>query len=346
MKNPVTPRMQDVADFVGLHRTAVSLALRGHPSIPETTRARVRAAAEQLGYRPHPFVSALMSYKRALRTGPRHVTLAYVTSSTPPGAWKRDRTIPAQFAGAKKRARLLGYQLEEFSLFANGMTPARADQVLRSRGIVGLVIAPLRHGGDTLPLSWEHFAAVGVAFTLQRPFIPRVGNDHGQSARRAVQECRRRGCRRIGLALQRNIVERVEEQWLAGYLTEHAFPERRAHPPPLIAERLDATTFTPWLRAERPDAVITGGESDSVLEWVRRSGRRVPEEVAVVALDLHVSDGSIAGIDQCSEEIGATVVDTLVGRLYRNERGALSRPLRIHVMGEWIEGATLRNVSG
>lgn len=64
--------------------------------------------------------------------------------------------------------------------------------------------------------------------------------------------------------------------------------------------------------------------------------------VGVVSLDLHVFDGSIAGINQHSEEIGATVIDLFVGRLHRNERGVLPQPVRIHVMGEWIEGATLR----
>jgi len=45
---------QDIARELGLSQTAVSLALRNHPSIPETTVRSVRATARRLGYRPDP----------------------------------------------------------------------------------------------------------------------------------------------------------------------------------------------------------------------------------------------------------------------------------------------------
>ena len=70
--------MQDIADRVGLSRSAVSLALRNHPSIPEATRERVRQAAAELGYRRNPLVAALMMQLRQ----PRHratATLALIT---------------------------------------------------------------------------------------------------------------------------------------------------------------------------------------------------------------------------------------------------------------------------
>jgi len=337
--------MADVAAAAGVHPTTVSLALRGHPSIPETTRVRVRQIADRLGYRPHPLVSALMTFRRSSRDASRHTTLAYVTSSQPAGAWRQSQTLREQFAGAKERARSQGYHVEEFPLFASGLTPARVNQVLRTRGILGLIIAPLRNGANTLPLEWEHFAAVGVAFTLQEPNIPRVGSDHGQSVRLAIQECRRRGYRRIGLAVQRTLIERVEEQWLAGYLVEHAHPAALRHPPPLIVDRLEEETFRVWFHRERPDVVLTGGDPGSVLAWLRKARCRVPADAGVVSLDLHERDGSIAGIDQHSHELGAAVVDHLIARLHRNERGVLPRPLRIHSMGEWVDGLSIRPIS-
>src|SRR6187402_3291661 len=145
MKDPSLPRMKDVAALLGVHPTTVSLALRGHPSIPETTQLRVRRAAEKLGYRPNPLVSALMSHRRAPHLAFRHTTLAFVTSSFPPDEWRKSQTLRDLLGGASERARVRGYKVEEFALFADRMTPPRFNQVLRSRGILGLIIAPLRN---------------------------------------------------------------------------------------------------------------------------------------------------------------------------------------------------------
>lgn len=334
--------MADVARLAGVHGSTVSLALRNHPSIPEATRARVRRAAEQIGYQTHPLVSALMSFRRSAREIPRHTTLAFVTSSRPPNAWRESRTLRDQLAGAKERAQMFGYHVEEFPLYAAGMTPARFNQMLRNRGILGLIIAPLRNESDTVPIEWEHFAAVATAFTLQRPDIPRVGTDHSQSIRLAIAQCRRRGYRRIGLAVERSIMERVEQQWLAGFLVEHAGNSPRSMLAPLIADTWSESTFRKWFKAQRPDVILTGGDSAGVLSWLKRAGVGVPGRVGVASLDLHVRDGSIAGIDQHSEELGAAVVDHLIARLHRNERGAPPQAVRVHVMGEWLEGATIR----
>lgn len=337
--------MQDVGDLAGVHRTTVSLALHDHPSIPESTRAKIREAAAKLGYRLNPLVSALMSSRRTHRSGmSSHTTLAYVTSSKPGVDWRQSQTLREQFAGAKEQARLQGYNVEEFALYAGGMTPTRANQVLRNRGILGLIVAPVHSGLKTLPLEWDQFAAVGIAFTMNSPDIPRVGNDHGQSARLAIRECRRRGYRRIGLAVQRSVLERVEEQWLAGFQIEHSYPKKVSHPAPLITDQWNEETFLRWLNAERPDVVLAGGDYAAILTWLRRAKYKVPADVAVVSLDLHVYDGSVAGINQDSAKIGAIVADTLIGRLSRNERGGLPAPMRIHVMGRWVDGGTLRSV--
>src|SRR5689334_20001595 len=117
--------MQEVADALGVHRSTVSLALRNHPSIPEATRARVRETAERLGYRRHPLVAALMTFRRSARPAPAHTTLACVSSSQPPDTWKESPTMREMLAGARARAQTLGFRIEEFPLFQRGMTPER-----------------------------------------------------------------------------------------------------------------------------------------------------------------------------------------------------------------------------
>ncbi|MDE3724938.1 LacI family DNA-binding transcriptional regulator [Nocardiopsis sp. N85] len=47
------PAMTDVARLAGVSHQTVSRVLNGHPNVRERTRLRVRAAIEQLGYRPN-----------------------------------------------------------------------------------------------------------------------------------------------------------------------------------------------------------------------------------------------------------------------------------------------------
>ena len=47
------PDLKALAIELGLSQSTVSRALRAHPGIPETTRSRVAAAAEAMGYRPN-----------------------------------------------------------------------------------------------------------------------------------------------------------------------------------------------------------------------------------------------------------------------------------------------------
>jgi DNA-binding LacI/PurR family transcriptional regulator len=250
-------------------------------------------------------------------------------------------------AGARAQAQTLGFKIEEFPLCQRGMTPERFHQVLTARGIVGMIVAPLRHGGDTLPLLWNHFAAVAVGFTLRSPAIPRIGSDHGQSVRLAIKECRRRGYRRIGFVVTHGQLTRVEEQWLSGYLTEHAYPAALSHPSPFVVDEISEKPLVAWIDRHRPDVILTAGSVNSVplLAILKRAGIRVPGVLGVVSLDLHVRDGSIAGIDQAQTAIGATVVDHLVGQLHRNERGPRGADVRLHVMGTWHEGRTVRPFS-
>jgi DNA-binding LacI/PurR family transcriptional regulator len=49
----------DIAKKASVHRSTVSLALRGDPRISEATRSRIQAAARQLGYLPNLMARAL-----------------------------------------------------------------------------------------------------------------------------------------------------------------------------------------------------------------------------------------------------------------------------------------------
>jgi DNA-binding LacI/PurR family transcriptional regulator len=58
------PTMADIADHLGVSRQLVSIVLRDMPGASEETRARVKSAAAELGYRPHQGARMLRQYSR------------------------------------------------------------------------------------------------------------------------------------------------------------------------------------------------------------------------------------------------------------------------------------------
>jgi LacI family transcriptional regulator len=61
------PTHQDIATIACVSQVTVSLALRSHPRIPESTRKRIEAIARQIGYRPDPMLSSLVAYRNSVK---------------------------------------------------------------------------------------------------------------------------------------------------------------------------------------------------------------------------------------------------------------------------------------
>ena len=96
--------METVARKLGVSRNTVSLALRNHPSIPDSTRNRVFKTATELGYRRNPAHGELMSQMRRKGHGSTLATLALFNANTDPHAFREHPTIPAYVRGCGRRA--------------------------------------------------------------------------------------------------------------------------------------------------------------------------------------------------------------------------------------------------
>src|SRR4051812_48003515 len=78
--------IKDVASHAGVAVGTVSRVLNGAPGVASSTRDRVEAAIEELGYRPNP-------QARALSTGRTHTIGAIVPFFTHPSAVARLRGV-------------------------------------------------------------------------------------------------------------------------------------------------------------------------------------------------------------------------------------------------------------
>lgn len=332
---PRTNTMQQVADAVGLSRSAVSLALRNHPSIPPETRARVAEAARRLDYRPNPLVAALMSQHLRLRPKRQWPALAYVTSHPRSDPWRGYTAFVQMHAGACRRAKELGYRVEEFDLGRPEMTPARLIEILRARGIDGLFLAPLPGAERTADPDFARFATVGLGLSVESPVLRRVTADLFQVGRLAAHRCAELGYRRIGFAAAGEMSARLEHRMFAGYrqgLWDRSLAENVR---PLLAPGTGpfATFLRPWCRAERPDAVLFGTFDAACL-------RALPPTTGGVNLNVDDAQSRVTGVFQDLGRIGAMAAEQLHAALRENAIGPLDRHETHLLQGSWIAGTT------
>ena len=329
--------LRDLARAARLSVSGASYALRGHPSIPATTVERVRRLATKIGYQPDLRVASLMAHIRRNQSPLGRETLAFVWVSTQQGEifpTYHQYYLRTLLAGARQRAEQLGCTLAEFWLEEPGMTPRRLAEILRTRGITGVIFSPAMHDlAIALDWDWSGFAAVIIGNTEWRPVLHRVGHYHYRSMWLTLQRLREEGCARPATILNRSIHERIHGVHLAAFQVNHPAPEMA---PGLVQFTLpgDFSGLRPWPRRDGPDALIVGWPVDARASAKLRA--LVPGVRRVVTLDWQ-PHGALPGMDVCNDIIAAGAVELVVAQLHRNERGVPQHPASHLVDGVWRE---------
>ncbi|MEO7700051.1 MAG: LacI family DNA-binding transcriptional regulator [Opitutus sp.] len=328
--------LKDVARVAGMSVSGVSYALRGHASIPAATVERVRRIAADVGYRPDLRVASVMAHIRRQRLPRDRETLAFVWVSTPPGEKfpaYHQRYLRTILAGAKARAEQLGCTLTEFWLDEPGMTPRRLAQILRARGITGVVFSPaMLHLTVKIEWEWQHFACAIIGNTEWQPVLHRAGHYHYRSMWLTLQRLREEGWVRPAAILNRSIHERIHGVHLAAFQVNHPSPGR-ASQLAQFALPGDYEGLKRWSRALAPDALIIGWPANRVV--ARDLSKFAPTAKRVVTLDWQ--PGGIPGMDVNNETIAASAVDLVIAQLHRNERGLPANPTTLLLDGTWRE---------
>ena len=336
--------LREIADRTGISRMAVSLALRGKPGVSEATRKKVLKVAQELGYEPDPEVARLLSHIRVKKSVDTKACLALLTSGAKPQDWKRYLTERKYVEGAHARAKEYGYYIEQFWINEPGMTLSRLGNIIWSRGIEGVIIAPLqsRLSGKvsrSIRLDFNLFSAVEISETVEWPDLNRAVHDQYTSMLKALDELSALNYKTIGLVLEEALDLRVNGKWTAAYLRYRNQWGAKRLPPPLILDLPRQPAFDRWFDRYRPEAIISVDRFG--LHFLIERGLNVPGEVGYASLDV---DGDardypdVSGIDQNSDIVGAAAVDMLVAAVNRGQRGIPVHPLRTEVEGSWRRG--------
>ncbi|MBC8008919.1 MAG: LacI family DNA-binding transcriptional regulator [Burkholderiales bacterium] len=343
------PSIRLIADKVGLSKSAVSLALRHHPSIPLATREKVEAMAAQLGYRANPLVAALMTQQRsghAAESSPLIVFIDYYGARAAPRPNSAEATLAREAAEHLQRTAELfheaamryGYQLDYLKARDAGMTPGRLAGIVKSRGARGVVF--LRPAG-VVPVwldDWDGYCVVELGGSGSG--FHEVKSDKLATCRSLLSELAKLGYRRPGLAIGAG-----NDQ--PGRFIHFAFSEfyegkaARQQVAAYLSPKWTKADFLNWCDRTRPDVVVSTDLAP--LRWLREEGVKVPEEIGFACTDLlphHKAQA--AGMDGRQDVRIRAAVTILDGLLRHNERGRPEVPLITTVVGHWHAGPSVR----
>ncbi len=337
-----TPTLQDIAERVGVSCNTVSLALRNSPRISERTRERVRAAAEEIGYRPNPLVAALMQSRRRGRAPAATANLAFLHNYPTEEGWRRRPHCVEMFRGASQRAAELGFTLATVWAWP-GHDAAELTRTLLSRGVVGVVLPPVFGFLPPPSIEWDRFAASAIGPTLKTPELHRVGVDFRGLIPIAARELAALGYRRIGVLISPRSNARTDYAWDAGLaMARRRRLTGRVSLVPYRRPGLGMPGFSDWMRAHRIQALIVAGHGD-VAERLAAMRLRAPEDIGVA--DVVNDDAPFAVVMRHDEAVGALAVETTVNQLLHNERGVPALRQTILVEGRWEPRAGVRRLA-
>ncbi|MCX8090192.1 MAG: LacI family transcriptional regulator [Verrucomicrobiae bacterium] len=354
--------LEDIARAAGVHKMTVSRALRNHQCISPETRERIQKLARQMGYRPNPLVSIYQAHVRAGRAAQYKATIGWINDHPDRNFWHNAPWTRGLFEGAQKRARELGYVLDEIWLEGvNSQDPdaniARYSRVIHARGIHGIIL-PLLFVYSHAFRPWPDVAVavVGLQHSLPPPQAPAPDTPHNlyhtasfdyfANMRLACERLRALGYRRIGLVISPWLDVHSDYQYRGAFLAEQLDWPRADHVPILFDSNNAAEpsrALGRWLERHQPDAVICS--TNRARGWLERIGRRVPHDIGLAHLYLAEDVRGWSGIDPNMPDVGAGAVDLLDQQLRLNERGFPSKCHELFIAGRWVSGETTRRQS-
>jgi LacI family transcriptional regulator len=311
--------VKDVAARSGVSFQTTSKVLNGKGSVSEVTRARIIRAARELGYVPNLLARSLVMHST------RAVGLVASDFSDP----HLNRFV----VGAEEEARRRGYSVIITGVESEG-SGDEAIPALIERRVDGILLAAPDMDAErvrkqtphlTTPLISLHHVPIRVSAV--------VGCDDEEIGHLATSHLLERGHRHVGTVIGQ-LRRHATRGRLHGY--RRALEEAGIEfAPVLVAEgggdMATALAATLELMNRRPDVTAIFAQNDTiavgVLAGLRRLGRRVPEDCAVVGCDdidvAAYTSPSLTSVRVPFNEVGEAAMRALLDMI---EAGAMEQP--------------------
>lgn len=358
--------IRDIAAAVGCSHASVSRALRGEAKVGQALREKILKTAKDMNYRPNPMVASLMATQnRKKRRKNLAANLAWLNTHPNRDFWHLYPHNQRYIEAAKARAHELGYGFDELWPHEKGMSGRRLKDIAQTRGIQGFLLAGSYGVMERIGFEQEAFAIVCIADMLPgQKHWHRVGVSSRQNTQIAFRQLKKKGYRRIALALAAQssapgfaaaldtfnagrartddfIQKESLKVQLSGYYYEQAFTPKTDRVQPFIYDRAHPEFLqhlAAWLKDTRPQAVI--GFDNALLEAAKLAGLDVPGDLAIAHLNLANDVAYWAGVDIHPERQACAAVDILSSQVERNQRGVPEFARYMHISGQWKDGWT------
>jgi DNA-binding LacI/PurR family transcriptional regulator len=303
------PTINDVARAAGVSPSTVSYVLSGRRPISAQTRARVQAAIADLGFHPHAGARALASSKTNV--------LALVVPL------RVDVNVPVIMQFATAVVTTARTHNHDVLLLTKDEGTAGLERVANSTMVDALIVMDVERDDLRIPaLGKLKQPSVLIGLPTDPGGIVCVDLDFAAAAGEALRHLAWHGHRRIALVGPSPAVYRrgtsYAERFLAGFTSSSAALglQTLAHPCEPGAEGVRSCLAD--VDAELPGATALVVHNEEVLRLVldelRSSGRRVPEDISVVAVcPRDVALGMpipLTSIDIPAHDVGGLAVET------------------------------------
>ncbi|MEQ6901855.1 LacI family DNA-binding transcriptional regulator [Nocardioides sp. YIM 152588] len=304
------PTMADIAAHLGVSRQLVSIVLRDMPGASEETRARVKEAARELGYRPHQGARMLRQYRR------RQLGVTF----SPSNATESD-IVEAIYAAVEER----GLQVVLSAQTRSRTTVQAVEELLGYRCAAMVLIGP-------------ELGTAAMADVAERAGVPVVAVAQGEEAT-AYDVVRSAGGSGIEKVV-RHLLELGHRELT--YVDAPAMPpsadrrsgyERAVAAAGLAADvvEIDGPDYTEEAGAEAgrrllsrphlPTGVLACNDQVAVgvLQVLSRAGVRVPGQVSLTGFDdsrvAALSSVDLTTLRQDPDEMGRAAVEAVLRRI-------------------------------
>ncbi|NJQ03294.1 LacI family transcriptional regulator [Streptomyces sp. PLAI1-29] len=320
-----------MARLAGVSQTTVSLVLGGNKqgiALHEDTRARVFAAARELGYVPDPAARRLAAARNNL-LGVFSFTATFPTAV--------EHSYYPFLAGVEQEAAAQGYDLVLFTGSSSGGAQAGEPGALdRVRLADGCLFLGRHVRGDQLRrLVADGYPAVHIGRRDEPAGLAWVGADYVAASAEVVRHL-------TGLGHRRVVLVREDDDAPASTDREHGFRAALAEcagrrgaddPAAVVRTGRPAADITPaWVRARLAEGTTafvaeetdTGGAWRALHTAVAAAGLDAPRDLSLALLGSPPADLAAVrpptGFDIPRAELGAAAVRLLVAQLAGQER--------------------------
>jgi LacI family transcriptional regulator len=282
-----------------------------------------------------------MSSRRKGKIPENPPAIAFVTTSDTANGWMRMYNAKEFHRGCQTVASMLGIHLEHFWIGDKLITPARLNQILYSRGILGAIFLPTGIHREKVNHHWENIAAVSYGIYEMDPSFDQVKADIYGNMEQTLRILKGMGFQRIGYVMDIPFPYDLDNQWYAAYrmYRDKVTPEHRLQP--YLEAVPSEGGFQAWFREQQPEVVICK-DQEKVNSWLGKMGLRVPDNVSLSSLGTTASGKAFSGMMENAAMSGEMAMEILLDRIHRNQFGPPGAPRHVTLRGQWNPGMTLQ----